>query len=447
MERADEPIGDDEFAGLFRDLARYDLVVLAVSGGADSMALMHLVARWRDRRTGAAPEIVVATVDHGLRAGSAEEARFVARAAADAGFPHEILAWQDAKPVRAVQETAREARYRLLADMASRAGATPAVVTAHHRDDQAETLLMRLARGSGLDGLSAMAPSVPIGRGSRVMLLRPLLGMPKQRLVGTLRSRGLSWIEDPSNEATAFERVRLRRARAALAELGLENEHIARSAARLRRARRALQAAAGELLAATADLHDGAYASLDRPRFEAAAEELRLRVLACLVEVSGGSAPPARLSELEDLLERISARDTRGITLGGCIVAARARAVCIFREPGREGIASRHLQPGEEGEWDGRFRVSLSRRFGSAVEVRALGAAAATLRAGSGPVREMPARAAQTLPSFWHNRELLAVPRFAAFESSFAGPVVDGEAVCRAVPLYGSIDALSTEIG
>src|SRR5512145_162641 len=137
MSGADEPIGDEELAGLCRHLRAYDLLVLAVSGGADSMALMHLVARWRDRVSDRAPEVLVATVDHGLRPGSAEEARFVMRGAHSLGLRHETLVWRDAKPARAVQETAREARYRLLAELAGRAGAaTPAIVTAHHRDDQ-----------------------------------------------------------------------------------------------------------------------------------------------------------------------------------------------------------------------------------------------------------------------------------------------------------------------
>lgn len=413
------------------------------------MALMHLLARWRDQIAGAAPQMIVATVDHGMRARSAEDARFVACAAADAGFRHQVLTWKDVKPTRAVQEAAREARYRLLADFASCTAETPsAVVTAHHRDDQAETLLMRLARGSGLDGLSAMAPRAPIARGSAVTLLRPLLGVPKERLVATLRARGRRWVEDPSNEDTTFERVRLRRARAALAEIGLDNERLALSATRLRRARKALQAAAAELLAATADLHGGAYASLERPRFEAAPEELRLRVLACLVHATGGAAPRPRLVELEDLLDRLSGPGARGGTLGGCIITATAREIAIFREPGREGIERRHLHPGEEVVWDGRFRVTLSRAVGADLEVRALEAEiAAKLRARHEALGAFPARAVQTLPSFWRNDELVAVPQFSNVDPALAGPIVEGEPACRAAALWGTVDALMTNLG
>jgi tRNA(Ile)-lysidine synthase len=443
MRGADEPIGDEELEGLFGEIRAHDLLVLAVSGGADSMALMHLVARWREHVAGGAGEVLVATVDHGLRAASAEEARFVMHAAMALGLRHETLLWQAAKPTRAVQKTAREARYRLLAELANHAGARrPAVVTAHHRDDQAETLLMRLARGSGLDGLAAMAPVSRIERGSGVVLRRPLLGIAKARLVATLRARSISWLEDPSNELTAFERVRLRQAGALLAELGLDNEHLALSATRLRRARTALELAAGALLADTADLHAGAYASIDRSRFDLAPDELRLRVLACLVAATGGTAPPPRLSELEHLLERLGdGAVTRGITLGGCIITATASAASIFREPGRGGIATLDLRPGEEAEWDDRFRVGLARRAPAALEVRALGAdASATLRTRLALGCVMPSRAAQTLPSFWHKGELVAVPHLSRFEPGLAGPLVEGEAACRvaALPIRSS---------
>jgi tRNA(Ile)-lysidine synthase len=256
--------------------------------------------------------------------------------------------------------------------------------------------------------------------------------------LATLRSGGIAWLEDPSNELAAFERVRLRRAGALLAELGLGNERLAQSAARLRRARAALEAAAGALLAETADLHAGAYASIDRCRFDGAPDELRLRVLACLVAATGGPAPRPRLSELEDLLERLGEGITRGITLGGCIIAASAGEIAIYREPGRVGIAAIDLQPGEAAEWDGRFRVAVAAGAPSALEVRALGeGGAARVRARLRGACGMPARAAQTLPSFWHKGELVAVPHLSPVEPELAGPVLEGRPVCRveALPL------------
>ena len=175
-----------------------------------------------------------------------------------------------------------------------------------------------------------MAPCAPLGRGSAVVPLRPLLGIAKARLVATLRTRGLSWVEDPSNEQAAFERVRLRRASAVLAELGLENERIALSAARLRRARTALAAA-------TASSWRGGRSARRRLRqHRSAAVRRRARGTApapprCLVAATGGAAPRPRLSELEHLLERLAGGGTRGVTLGGCIVAASARDLDLPR--------------------------------------------------------------------------------------------------------------------
>ena len=211
------PIADGELASLFAPLASFDLLILAVSGGADSVALMHLIARWSAKAAKPRPRIVVATVDHGLRAESREEAKWVGAQARKLGFTHELLAWEGAKPQTGIQDAARGARYGLLAELAWRLSAgevRTAIVTAHTEDDQAETFLMRLARGSGLDGLTGMSAARLLGRGDNIELVRPLLGVAGARLRATLEAKGLSWLEDPSNDSDRFERVRVRKARA-----------------------------------------------------------------------------------------------------------------------------------------------------------------------------------------------------------------------------------------
>ena len=194
-----DPIRDDELAGLFDHLRRYSTLIVAVSGGADSTALLHLLGRWGRSHTAAVPDlpcpaVIAASVDHGLRPESAAEALAVARQAVMLGLPHRTLIWEHAQetPTAAVQVTAREARYRLLETLAL-AHPTPALVTAHHQDDQAETLLMRLARGSGLDGLAGIRRSRPAYGFQLVPRERPLLGIPKARLGSTLRVAGLTW--------------------------------------------------------------------------------------------------------------------------------------------------------------------------------------------------------------------------------------------------------------
>lgn len=402
------PVADDELDGLFAGLASYRLLVLAVSGGVDSMALMHLAKRWVSR-SGGRPELRVATVDHALRETSRREAEDVGRAAGDLGLAHAILTWRSAKPASGVQAAARAARYELLAQhLAGLGEPNAALLTAHTADDQAETLLMRLARGSGLDGLAAMSERRPLLSGLPFDLCRPLLGTSKARLTATLQNAGIRWCEDPSNSRPEFERVRLRGAAEALANVGLTPDKLALSARRLARARLVVEREAAEFEARVLQSHGGAFATIDRDGFAAGDLELRLRMLSRVLTAFGGATPAPRMAEVEALVEKLERGSSFVATLGGCVVKA-GRAVRVFREPGR-------LSQAEEAVrdvpllWDRRFRVSVHER-GSASDlltVRPLGAAGyATLRRHDS---SLPALAASTLPSFWSGPSLVAVP-------------------------------------
>lgn len=414
------PDQDQDLDALFgAPLAPYKRAVLAVSGGSDSMALMVLVARWvASGRAPADLAIDVATVDHGLRAGSAREADWVAESARALGFRHTTLVWSGDKPTAGIQARAREARYALLAAHAS--GPKPAaVVTAHTADDQAETLLMRLGRGSGLDGLSAMAPSRPLMPDGSVVLVRPLLGLSKLYLATTLRLAGGSWLEDPSNERIDFERVRLRAAHDHLAALGLSNAKLALSAARLLRARDALEHLTEAKLAQLVDAHGGVYASLDRAAWRQEPAELRLRMLARLLRAFGGDASPAQLSQIEALEAALATDRPHAQTLGGCMVSQGRTTIRIYREPGLRFLPELPLKPGEDVLWDWRFRVSYdaSAHDGAAPEpvaLRPLGLTAyATLREAIARKDRPPARAAAGLPAVWSGDRLIAVPGLA----------------------------------
>src|SRR6185436_11157971 len=157
---ADTPVSESEAAALFADLSDAPVLILAVSGGPDSTALMWLAARWR---AGAkhGPKLIAVTIDHGLREESAPEALAVKRLAKTLNVEHRTLRWTGRKPKTGIQEAARNARYRLLAGAARKAGAGH-ILTAHTLDDQAETVLFRLARGSGVSGLAGMAPVAPM---------------------------------------------------------------------------------------------------------------------------------------------------------------------------------------------------------------------------------------------------------------------------------------------
>lgn len=436
-----EPIRDDDLDDLFGGLARFPHLVLAVSGGADSMALLHLVARWARRRGGQTAKVVVATVDHGLRPASAQEAEFVGGVARGLGLPHEALRWEGAKPLSGVQAAARAARYDLLADLALRIAGdeTWAMVTAHHLDDQVETFLMRLARGSGLDGLGGMARERRIGPGTGGMLVRPLLEVPKARLIATLEAAGQRWVEDPSNDDAAFERVRVRQAAPALAQLGVSPEMIALSMRRLGRARAAIEVSVDRLAAAAGlDVHRGAYASFAYEVYGRAPEELRARLLARLIGAFGGQGVAPRLAKVEDLGAAIAREPTRGVTLGGAIVVRDEEHVQVFREPGREGLPEIAVTPGTRVVWDRRFLVQVATGAGMPVTVKALGPQAyATLRVELAGAISIPARAAVTLPSFWRGERLVALPCLAPGAAWLAGEKRDGAAMFRAEFLHG----------
>src|SRR6266581_3690970 len=202
---AEAPVSAREAARLFADIGPLASVILAVSGGPDSTALLFLAARWRGARK-KGPKLVAVTVDHGLRPGSAREAAMVKRLAAGFHVEHRIVRWRGRKPATGLQEAARAARYRLLVAAAGREGARH-ILTAHTRDDQAETVLFRLARGSGLAGLAGIARTSAL---DHMTLIRPLLDIPKAKLLATLKVAKIPFIEDPSNQDPRFARTRLR---------------------------------------------------------------------------------------------------------------------------------------------------------------------------------------------------------------------------------------------
>jgi tRNA(Ile)-lysidine synthase len=362
---------------------------LAVSGGADSMALLHLVAR----SVAVSNRILVLTVDHGLRQTSTSEAQTVADRAISLGYRHQILTWTGSKPQTGIEAHARAARYQLLTD-AARANGIAAIVTAHTADDQAETLLMRLARGSGLDGLSAMAPVSSV---HGILLLRPLLQVSHAELVGFLREHGLAWLDDPSNRDSAYERVRLRQQRETLTSLGLTQNAIGRSARRLMRARQALTAETERHALLIGSVDTTGAVALERDGWDALPEELRLRLLARAIAVVTGDGDPVNLAALEDLATDIRAGSGGRSLHGALIIASRARLL-IVREIGRQLQAETVLEPGSLCIWDRRFAVALAPDAGEPVLVRVpTHAELDAVRKASAP-SELPWRARAATP-------------------------------------------------
>lgn len=418
-----QTVGPTERNTLLAHLSRYETLILAVSGGADSAALLHLVANWRESLA-QRPAVIVVTVDHGLRESSVGEAKWVGERAALYSFEHRTLRWQGTKPRSALQDAARQARYALMTEMA-KDYPSPAILTAHHADDQAETVLMRLLRGSGPDGLAGIPGSTTW---NDVPVERPLLALSHQRLVATIADAGLDWLEDPSNDDRAFERVRVRKTMTAL---GLASDKVALSAKRLRRAQVALDHSADIAFHDVVVMDEAGYCTINLPQFLALPAEIALRILSRSLTAVGGGVDPVRLQRIEDLLERLGQGEEGGYTLAGCMVRVEKETVSVYREPGRKGLPELRLSHGETACWDNRFTVSLADSETTPVLVRAFDPRQMS-RIGkeSRNLRDIPAQARMAIPAFWRQESLIAVPQIGYFWS--VEHATDGNAApCR----------------
>ena len=365
------PVSAAEAATLFDELHSAPALVIAVSGGPDSTALLALVARWRAARK-QGPELLAVTVDHGLRPESAREARAVKRLAGELGVRHRTLRWTGSKPASALQEEARRVRYQLLAAAARGAGA-PCVLTAHTLDDQAETVILRMARGSGLSGLGAMArqtllPIVGVHRidatdkKTAIVLVRPLLDLPKARLIATLAAMGISFADDPSNRDPRFTRPRLRGLMPALAAEGLDARRLGLLARRLRRAEATIEAAVDAAAAVVMDTPSNERGPfvLDAERLSGLPAEVALRLLGRAVALAGDEGP-LQLGKLEALYAALCAAMVDNVrlrrTLAGALITYAGGPISVETAPPRsKNRARRALTTRQQGRRGGSDR-------------------------------------------------------------------------------------------
>lgn len=348
---SDPPLTLDELAAALYAIGGFEprpLVAVATSGGPDSLALAILADRWARARGGAAWAV---TVDHGLRPESADETWRVGEWLGARGIPHAILTWEGGKPAAGLQAAAREARYRLLGEWCRAQGCLHLLV-AHHREDQAETFLIRRRAKSGPDGLAVM-PAVREAAGYR--LVRPLLAVPRARLRAFLAAEGQDWIDDPSNRNPAFERVRLRGDRPPGDEVF--QEIAGHAAARVERER-----ALDRLIARQVILDPAGFALLDPAPILAAPSDLAGRLLSRVAQTIGGGIYPPRGERVARLCEGLAAAPGRARTLGGCRFVPWRGKVLVTREA---ALASPlRLVLGVASLWDRRFRVSPPARDG-----------------------------------------------------------------------------------
>lgn len=301
-----------------RETAPEKHLAVAVSGGPDSMALLWLLSKWAEKRN---IRLHAYTVDHGLRAESAQEARSVGEWVKDwPGVTHKILTWEGGKPESRLLEEARAARYGLMAAAMKDEGLKHLFI-AHHRDDQAETFLFRLAKGSGLDGLAGMQEIHVMENG--ITLVRPLLDASKDDLIQICKVNDVPYVDDPTNKNEHYFRPRLRAAREILEGEGLSSKRLAVTARRLARAKSALEDLARDIFAAALQEKRNDGFLFDYKALSAAHEELVLRVLSMAMnELRPESDYGPRMERLENLLERILYETAfKSATLGGCLFA------------------------------------------------------------------------------------------------------------------------------
>ena len=444
------PLTLDELAASLDALGGFEarpLIAVAVSGGPDSLALILLAERWARQRGGGAWAL---TVDHGLRPESAAEARTLAGWLAARAIPHEILVWPGDKPTSGIQEAARDARYRLLGEWC-RAHGCLHLLTAHHREDQVETHLIRRRAGSGIDGLAGMSAVREL---SGCRLVRPLLSVPRARLLAVLNEAGQPFLRDPSNLNPAFERARLRlegrvipgspsgrgpepmntglwnmgSGLAAEPVLGpreagtrgrrpgmtLVDEIIegvrAHGAARIERER-----VLDDLLAHAVSLHPAGFASLDVAALNDVEAELAERLLGRVVACVAAARYPARRARLARLRIGLAARPDRARTLGLCRFVPWRGRLLVLREL-FAASAPVHLEPGAHLRWDRRFFVDLGPTAPSGFTLGYLGGsrAPATERPTDPAIvrhgGDLPRLVFPVLPALWDEEGLAAVP-------------------------------------
>ncbi len=359
-------------------------IIAAVSGGSDSTALLLALADGRAASPEFAKrEVLVVTIDHNLRTGSADDAAFVQALAARHGLDAELCVWRGPKPDAGLQAKARKARYAMLIVEAERRwpGRQTLILTAHTQEDQAETVLMRLARGSGPAGLAAMVPWRALKGDGDCRLVRPFLDLTRQDLRDYLKLKGETWRDDPSNESEAFERVRWRKLADTLAGAGMTSSALATTAKRMARADAALRAMTDRAFSEIDfNGHGGGFATFDGAAFLTLPDDIASRALTRVLDAFGGAARKAEMAAVEDLCGALASaiRETRSYhsSLGGCLIEFSNEAeVFVFREPGRFHLVEVPAAGADDAIWDERLRLKRASGLPESTSIRPLAAA------------------------------------------------------------------------
>ncbi|MGC1888422.1 MAG: tRNA lysidine(34) synthetase TilS [Stellaceae bacterium] len=404
---AASPISLGEFAASLASIAQFEsspLLAVAVSGGSDSLALAILADRWARERGG---EICALTVDHRLRPESGDEIRRLGVWLSARAIRHEVLVWTGEKPRTGIQEAARFARYRLLGGWC-RDNACLHLLTGHHRDDQIETHLIRRRAHSGPNGLAGMSA---IRELADCRLLRPLLGVARDRLVAFLKAERQPFVSDPSNFDPAFERTRLRQGDSAPAgEVGASR--LVGEIRAFGRRRAADERVRKTLLARYVSVHPTGFALLDPAMMSETSSEMAERLLSAITAAIGGASYPPRRERIARLREALGGAERRGHTLGGCRFIRWRERILVTRELARAAPPVR-LNPGERIVWDQRFEIVTPRAEGGPFTIEYLDLAGTSRldRHILHPTQAcLPRLLLPILPAVWDEEGIAAVP-------------------------------------
>jgi len=466
------PLSAEEFADLMMPfaLSKAPHIAIAVSGGPDSMALAWCVKRWVEEKEPSFPQkressasdsermsqqkfqfkqpvkilddhlrhtarrrapldsrfrgndgsFMAFIVDHQLRLESSAEAKQTKQRLAALGIKTEILRWEHPPIASKIHVAARKARYALLLEACKKHGIDN-LLLAHQREDQAETILMRLAKGSGIDGLAGIAP---VNSVEGVRLLRPFLFLPKERLIATCKANGIAFVTDPSNAAAKYARGRLRKVLPLLADEGLTSERLIDLGDRAREAKEALDHYTQNLLRVAAQMDSAGVIRLNLEQLRSAPKAVALRALgACLCAVHPTDYQPERAVLLPLLEALCNDAPTSARTVHGCVVSKTASKATVLREP--SAITDiKPIAPGETVLWDGRWQVTLSPECKQRdLVIRALGVQSHEIidKLAPGLRHDVPqGRARAALPGVWQGEKLVLIPVLEKGEKALA---------------------------
>lgn len=360
------PLSDDEFHELMVAInsGQPQSIAVAVSGGGDSMALALLLNQWCQKNN---IQLFAVTIDHGLRDASKAESKSVADWLKRYNINHEIIEWVGKKPSSNIQGAARNARYSLIEKWCA-ARKIAHLFVAHHKDDQAETFLMRLLRGSGVDGLSAMQPvsKLPVkARGNmEVNIFRPLLSIGKERLIKTLEDIGQSWVSDPSNENDNFTRIKVRKLLETSDIDGLDRDKLTATALKMSRVKSLLDELTDRAESDYVQYDPLGCAQLSQKFDETLHEEIALRLLSRLLKKISGGAYPTRYQKLLTLYENIKEKDFSGQTLSGVTIFSIEEGYITFVREAASISEEKIITVKKQILWDNRFTIHSEQNFG-----------------------------------------------------------------------------------